>query len=279
MADIVVTSDWQALSVLSGFPVGTQVKLQNKGTVNSWFIESTTEPSEDSTEGELITSIVGSEPSKSISSGTEEVWLRTSKGYEATLFVQESSSSGGGTGGEPAPEGLYEGTRAMTVQGYEESNIKLGLQFEASKNFGDIPTGGVLDSIIRTGSTPVSLKKRSVSFTGEGLQGEIFINPTFTGGNIETYQNATTISPNIGSAQILTGITLQDEGTLVFAPVYAFGNTSNQGKGGLLTLMEPEHILAPNTDFLFRLTSLDSSTQKIASHLTWYEGELDLPRP
>lgn len=275
MADIVVTDEWQALSVLSGFAIGTQVKLQNKGTVNCWFLESTVQPDQNSIVGGLITSIVGSTPSKTVKPESEEIWLRTPKGYTVTLFVQEGS----GDSGEPAPEGLYVGLRAMNVQSYEESNIKLGLQFEASKNFGDIPTGGVLNSIIRTGSTPVSLKKRSVSFTGEGVQGEIFINPTFTGGNIETYQNATTISPVVGLTQIITGITLQDEGTLVFAPVYAFGNASNQGKGGVLTLIEPEHILAPNTDFLFRLTSLDSSTQKIASHLTWYEGELDLPRP
>lgn len=275
MTDIVVTSDWQALSVLSGFPVGTQLKLQNKGTVNCWFIESNIEPSEVLAEGELITSIVGSEPSKIVKQESEEVWLRVAKGYTVKLFVQEGSSDSG----EPAPEGLYEGLRAINVQTYEESNIKLGLQFEASKNFGDIPPGGVLNSIIRTGATPVSLKKRSVSFNGEGVQGEIFINPTFTQGNSESYYNATTVSPNQGLTQILTGITLQDEGTPVFAPVYAFGNASNQGKGGVLTLLEPEHILSPNTDFLFRLTSLDSSTQKIASHLTWYEGELDLPRP
>ncbi|CAM0037785.1 hypothetical protein VPH184E373B_0031 [Vibrio phage 184E37-3b] len=185
-----------------------------------------------------------------------------------------------GTQGEPAPEGLYEGRRAMTVQGYEEANIKLGVQFEGSKNFGEVAGGTVLNTIFRTGNLPVSLKRRLVSFTGEGVTGEIFINPTYTGGTSESYQNGTTISPAVGISQILVNLTtLTDDGTLAFAPVHAFGNASNQGKGGVLALIEPEHILAPNTDFLLRLTSLDSNPQSLASHLVWYEGNLDLPLP
>lgn len=90
MADIVVTSEWQALSVLSGFDIGTQVKLQNKGTVNGLLMESTLQPVATSSEGELITSIVGSEPSKIIPTGSGEVWVKTLRdGYDITLHVQE----------------------------------------------------------------------------------------------------------------------------------------------------------------------------------------------
>jgi hypothetical protein len=199
----------------------------------------------------------------------EPLWVK-GQGYLSIAYLADSVYP---------PDGLYTGERAMNVQSYEESNIKLGLQFEGSKNFGSVSGGAVLNTIFRTGILPVSLKKRSVSFTGDGVQGEIFINPTFTGGNTEVYQNATTISPSVGLSQIITGITLQDEGVLTFAPVYAFGNASNQGKGGVLTLIEVEHILAPNTDFLLRLTSLDTAAQNLASHLTWFEGLLDLPRP
>lgn len=90
MADIVVTDEWQALSVLSGFAIGTQVKLQNKGTVNGLMIESTLQPVATSTDGELITSIVGSEPSKIIPVGSGEIWLKTNgKGYSIAIHAQE----------------------------------------------------------------------------------------------------------------------------------------------------------------------------------------------
>lgn len=173
--------------------------------------------------------------------------------------------------------GIVLGTRAITVQGYQEANVKNGVQYEASKNFGSVAGSTSIDTIFTTGSLPVALKGRVVSFTGDGVSAFIFKAPSFTGGSTEAFQNATDINPVAGGITITTGVTLTDDGTLLFAPIHAFGNSSNQGKGGILTLLEPEQILAPNTDYLLRLTSLDASAQNIASHLRWYEGGLDLP--
>lgn len=87
---ITITNEWQSLSSLSGFPVGTQVKLQNKGNVFATLIESTLQPAADFTEGEYITTTREAEPSKIIPSGSGEIWLRvTNDAYNTQLFVQE----------------------------------------------------------------------------------------------------------------------------------------------------------------------------------------------
>lgn len=260
-------SSWLNLNEVLGIPIGTPLLISNSGGGTGQFFANNIPPN-NNTIGRIIPRFSDSLSDVVVSEGSETIWIR---GSNALISVHTLALI------EP-PEGLYSGLRAMTVQGYEEANIKLGVQFEGSKNFGELAGGTVLNTIFRTGDLPVALKKRLVSFTGTGVTGEIFINPTYTGGINEVYQNGTSINPQIGLSQILVNLTsLEDTGTLAFAPVHAFGNASNQGKGGVLTLIEPEHILAPNTDFLLRLTSLDNNPQRLASHLVWYEGNLDLP--
>ncbi|AGH32028.1 hypothetical protein VPIG_00171 [Vibrio phage PWH3a-P1] len=90
MSDITVNEQWQALSVLTGIAIGTQIKIQNKGTVNAILHEAVSQPLETDDSGELITSIVGSEPSKVIPAGSSEIWVKASTGvYKTILHVQE----------------------------------------------------------------------------------------------------------------------------------------------------------------------------------------------
>lgn len=174
------------------------------------------------------------------------------------------------------PEGIYDGTRAVTIQGYVEANVKNGVQHEGSTL---LTIAGLAsnDTIFLTGALPVALKGRIISYTGDGVSGEVFETPSYTGGASVPYQNANTINPVAGLSQIIVGSTVTDDGTLAFAPTYSLGNTSNQGKGATDTGIPTEHILKPDTAYLLRLTSLDSASQQVASFLTWYEGELDLP--
>lgn len=177
------------------------------------------------------------------------------------------------------PTGSFEGLRALTVQSYDEANAKNGTQHEGSTLLEAVPAGGTNDTIFLTGALPISLKARIINFDGTGVKGEIFSGPTYTGGTVAPYQNASDINPVTGLAQIIVGATITDDGTLAFAPSYSFGNTSNQGKGGIGATLGSEKLLKPNTAYLFRLTSLDTSPQNISSLLSWYEGGLDLPRP
>lgn len=195
------------------------------------------------------------------------------------LLEQILSALGGGTEpSEPAPEGLYEGTRAITTQGYVEANIKLGAQFEGSTLL-TIGGGASIDTIFLTGSNPVSLKGRKISYNGNGVTAEIFASPTYTGGSPATYQNANNKNPQVGESQIIVGATITDDGTLAFSPIHSLGNSGFFGGGSQVPGIESERILAPNTAYLLRLTNLDAGDQQVASHLSWYEGELDLPRP
>lgn len=177
-----------------------------------------------------------------------------------------------------APAGAYEGTRALTIQGYVEANVKNGVQHEGSTLL-TIAGLAANDTIFLTGSLPVALKGRIISYTGGGVTGEIFEAPAYTGGTSAAYQNPNAITQVAGLSQIIVGATVTDDGTLKFAPTHSLGNQSNQGKGATDTGIVGERILKPNTAYLLRLTSLDTQSQSVASFLSWYEGELDLPLP
>ena len=174
------------------------------------------------------------------------------------------------------PNGIFQGFRAITTQTYTEANSKLGVEHEGSTLFTAAGLS-VNNTFFVTGSLPVALKGRVIGFTGDGVTAEIFTGATYTGGTSVDYQNASDINPVTGLSQIIVGAALVDEGVLAFAPDHLIGNTSNQGKGSTGAIVGREKILKPNTTYLFRITSLDSASQSIASLLTWYEGELDLP--
>lgn len=176
------------------------------------------------------------------------------------------------------PSEIYEGTRAVTMQGYVEANIKLGVQFEGSTL---LTIGGSAsnDTIFLTGSKPVSLKGRKISYDGNGVTAEVYANPTYTGGSPAAYQNANNKNSEVGESQIIVGANITDAGTLAFSPIHSLGNSGFFGGGSQVPGIESERILAPNTAYLLRLTNLDTGAQQVASHLSWYEGELDLPRP
>ena len=172
--------------------------------------------------------------------------------------------------------GMTRGFKAVITQSYTEANIKLGVEHEGSTLLTVLGSGSN-DTIFLTGSSPVALKSRSISYTGDGVTAFIFEGPTYTDGIDTPYQNPNAINPVIGLSKIFVGSLITDDGVLIFAPENLLGNTSNQGKGSTNNDIGQEKILKPNTAYLFRLKSLDSSTQQISSILSWYEGELDFP--
>ena len=176
------------------------------------------------------------------------------------------------------PVGSFEGFRALTTQSYVEANSKIGVQHEGSTRLIGVEGGASNDTIFLTGDKTVALKGRIVGYTGDGVTAEIFTGATYTGGVSAPYQNASDINPVVGLSQIIVGATITDDGTLAFAPDHLIGNTSQQGKGTTGAVVGREKLLKANTAYLFRITSLDAQIQDITSLLTWYEGDLDLPR-
>jgi hypothetical protein len=173
------------------------------------------------------------------------------------------------------PDGLYVGLGAMTVQSYVEANVKNGTQFEGSVLLSMAGTS-TNDTIFKTGSKPVILKTREISYSGDGLSTFIFEDATYTGGTSAVYQNANAIDPAVGTVDIIVGTTITDDGELIFAPIHYVGNVSNQGKGGSANTIGSERLLKPNTTYMLRIVSLDAQTQEVTSFLYWYEGNPDI---
>lgn len=179
------------------------------------------------------------------------------------------------------PDGAYVGLRALVTQPYDETNKKLGAQWEASRlvTIADNLPASNAYSIILTGSKPVDLKARSLGYTGLGVIGRIYEAPTYTGGTLDPWFNMNT--QYIGTqpeAQLLVGFTLTESGTKCGADIIAVGPTSQQSRGSVVHDYARNRILPkPNTAYLLELASIDPASQQIAARLEIYEGGLDLP--
>ena len=78
MAEIKKSSnDWLSISAESGLAIGAQMKIQNKSGGSLLLLESPTKPDITNFDGEIITNIHGSEPSKIALDGSQEVWVRS----------------------------------------------------------------------------------------------------------------------------------------------------------------------------------------------------------
>lgn len=248
-------------------PVGTPLNVQNTGSTKLRISENLIAP--DAQVGFYSLSVDEVVKTNEVPIG---LWV-TNK----TLSPGQIQVNSGFEAVSPFPEGAFQGFRALNVQNYIESNIKLGQQHEGSTLLLAVAGGAANNTIFQTGALPVALKSRNVGYTGTGVSTFIFEAPTFTGGASVPYENPNAINPETGLSQIIVGAIVTDDGTLVFAPEHLLGPTSQQAKGSGVNVLGQEKILAPNTAYLFRLVSLDAQAQDITSLLSWYEGELDLP--
>lgn len=182
---------------------------------------------------------------------------------------------------ELIPDGAYVGRRAMNFQTYDESNKKLGNQWEASRLISiasNAPANNAY-SIILTGANPVDLKSRVLGYSGLGVVGRIYKAPTFTGGDPDPWFN---MNPRyVGSqplAQLLVGFTLTANGTKCGADIFGIGPASQQSRGSTPQSLGSNRILdEPNTAYLLEIASLDPGAQDVMARLEIYEGGLDLP--
>lgn len=178
------------------------------------------------------------------------------------------------------PAAVFTGSRAMTTQSYREANVKNGSQFNASRRVLAVAGSANLDSAFVTGSVPVILKSRIIGYTGAGVSASIYRAATFTGGTNVTSAdvlNPNDINPAATTINLYTGVTVGTLGSLTTAIAYSEGATSNQGQGRPAAEMGEELVMAPNTTYILRITSLDLQPQNVTSYISWYEGQTDLP--
>ena len=178
-----------------------------------------------------------------------------------------------------APDGLYSGLRAMTVQSYTEANVKNGMQYEVSSYNAALAANGNQRTIFITGAKPAAIKARLVAFDGAGIEARVYKAPTYSGGTSVPYFNLSDINPVTGGVQILAGATITAPGTEFGARSYLIGSIQpGSQSAGSFSVAGQERSLAPNTTYMLELISMDTAkAQRASAYLSWYEGGLDLP--
>jgi len=117
---------------------------------------------------------------------------------------------------------------------------------------------------------------RRLSFSGIGVNAYIYRDPVYTGGAPASIEinNANDINPKTEFSSFVTEATITDNGVLSRAPVYIYGNESNQGKGSSLEAIDDPQIMPPNSVYLFVLENRDqTSAQDFASIVQFVEPD------
>lgn len=177
------------------------------------------------------------------------------------------------------PPGIYTGTRAVTSQSYLEANVKNGLQYEFSSFNPTLASNTPQYAIFKTGSKPVILKSRIISFTGTNITADVYVNSVFTGGTQQPIYNLRTDDKAIETTvQIISGVTVTNVGNKVAATTYGVGS-GGQGQNvvGSFAVSGVERILDANKEYLLEIKNTGGSTCAVAVYATWYEGTTDLP--
>lgn len=177
--------------------------------------------------------------------------------------------------GIPIDERVYTGYKAFTVQSFVEANSKNGTQYEYTAANNAVSAGSNFDIVMTTGSKPVLIKNRQISFTGAEVQVSVFKNTVFSAGTALAIYNLNTamVAPTVSTAKFAP--TISNIGTQTGATTTTYG-TPDQGNRAIGTygLIGTERVLAPNTNYLLRVTNADTSTCKISAYISFYEGEL-----
>lgn len=176
------------------------------------------------------------------------------------------------------PPGAFAGLRALTVQSYNEANVKNGNQFEIAGNTAALAIGGSIDTVFATGALPVIIKGRIVRFNGVSLATRVYRAPVYTGGAVTPYFNLNDRNPATGLVTIRTGATVTDPGVEFGAPTFDIGSTDiGNSSVSTYSISGNERLLRPNTVYLQRITNDSAAVQRVSTYLTWYEGGTDLP--
>lgn len=162
---------------------------------------------------------------------------------------------------------------AVTANTYSDVANKKGQLFTASRRVEAVAGSANLDSIFITGAKQVIFNQRIIGYTGKGVVASIYRGAVATGGTVAEINNPNDITPQAATAQLLTGATVTSIGQLTVAATYSEGNASNQGQGNSQAVLGERVIMAPNTTYLLRITSLDTAAQNINAYVSWFEDD------
>lgn len=179
------------------------------------------------------------------------------------------------------PKGTYSGTRAETVQFYDEANKKNGSQWTASRRLKGVAAGAKLYSILKTRTLPLDLKQRVFSYTGTGLIARFYTG--FTPQTLPSPEVVHCLRPGKPSFRDFDLYALAAApaslGNRWSADIFLDGNTQVQGQGATQVAGGYGWIIEPNQEILMEIESTDTQVQIISATLAMYNGLLDLPLP
>lgn len=161
----------------------------------------------------------------------------------------------------------------ITAQSYKERANKQGKLFTASRRVTGVAGGANVDSIFITGAKQVIFNQRVIGYTGNGVIASVYRGAVANGGVTVDVNNPNDVTPQIATAQLLTGSTITSIGQLTVAATYSEGNTSFTGQGNSQAVLGEQIIMAPNTTYLLRITSLDTAAQNINAYVSWFEDD------
>lgn len=184
------------------------------------------------------------------------------------------------TAGEGFPPKAFEGYRALNVQNYVESNVKLGIQFYVQVALPSIAAAQTYKMLLRTGSIPVLIKERDFSARGEAVQIQIFKAPAVAAtGTAVPAQNFNDVNPVASQSQFFKGVTTSADGTAWGDPQRLFGASATGQRASANLAPGGDRILATNKDYLIVVTNTGSGSVDADYFLTWAEVTPDLPLP
>lgn len=179
------------------------------------------------------------------------------------------------------PKGVYSGTRAETVQFYDEANKKNGSQWTASRRLTGVAAGAKFYSILKTRTLPLDLKQRVFSYTGTGLIARFYTG--FTPQTLPSPEVVHCLRPGKPSFRDFDLYALaaapSSLGNRWSADIFLDGNTQVQGQGATQVAGGYGWIIEPNQEILMEIESTDTQVQIISATLAMYNGFLDLPLP
>lgn len=161
LPDILIPSDdWVSINTLTSTAIGTYLTISNKSTRKVVLNENTTKPTASSTDGIVISSFKGAEPSGVVPDGSLEVWAK-GLGGPAKLSVQSSSVV---TSSVVPVEVSGRGSRGVPIFSLDQTTNPLAVPFLKERTTTSLSTDA------SKGDTQVSLTAAHGAVIGDILE-------------------------------------------------------------------------------------------------------------
>lgn len=209
----------------------------------------------------------------------DKLYVRASTGQGVLQLVSR-------LGLEGLPFGIFEGTRAMQVQGYIEANVKNGAQFEYAAAApitlaANGQNGDTAKLILKTGANRIAIKSRTIQFNGAGITASVYEGAIYTEGTgtVAPIYNMRRRPPvPVSTVTIIAGATITNDGTIIAAPTVALGSTGRgQTVQGSFSVQGVERWLEATTVYMLSIKNNDTSPCQVAPYATFYDGAPDFP--